>query len=186
MPSYLCGAKNKYPGRKYCHHPVTGPGLRCPDHKGQQSIFAPEGGKTTSPPRRGVSRQQAPAPVRRPSPPPPPRRSYELKKKQRDRIDDLVAGLSADVLVNGWPEAIATRSVDCLDEKAWDRLFKGRRARDCKALADMAKALLEGKKQLHEATGRFTGRVAKAFGAEPIEEAVVRELAKRIPLPVID
>jgi len=57
------------------------------------------------------------------------------------------------------------------------------RAGDCAALAKTARALIEGKKQLHEITGSVTGKIAHAAGFDPLGEAVLRELAKRVPLP---
>jgi hypothetical protein len=66
-------------------------------------------------------------------------------------------------------------------------LFRGRKDRDCKLLAQTAQAILQGKKQLHEGTSTFVARLARdLLGVEPLEEAVARELAARIPIPAID
>ncbi|MFZ0160516.1 MAG: hypothetical protein WAL50_15925 [Kineosporiaceae bacterium] len=92
-----------------------------------------------------------------------------------------------DAGLDGWPTAVASQAKACLDAKTWSRLFRGRKNRDCKLLAQTAQAILQGKKQLHEGASRVAARLARdLLGVEPLEEAVVRELAARIPIPVID
>jgi hypothetical protein len=88
--------------------------------------------------------------------------------------------------MDGWESAVADRALECITSKTWNRLFGRHRARVCKALADLAKKLLEGKQALHDLVGSAAGWFARRVGLEPIERAVVRELAKRIPIPVID
>ena len=91
-----------------------------------------------------------------------------------------------DVVTNGWEEVVAGRAADCITPKTWNRLFHGRRQGDCKVLADMAKALLDGKKALHEVIGSFVSRIVGWFGGGNVERSVAKELAKRILIPGVD
>ncbi len=50
----------------------------------------------------------------------------------------------------------------------------------------MAKALLDGKKALHEFIGFVASWITGWFGGGQVERAVAKELAKRIPIPGVD
>ena len=163
--------------------------------------------------RVGSKPKQRPvAPVDRPAPPvhrpviPAPRPAAEKSEKgpKRERAKaprrallnnltaheqhrvEVAAAFCVDTLTDGWPEAVASRAADCITPKTWDRLFGKRRPGDCKVLADMAKSLLDGKKALHDLIGSVGSRVAGWMGGKGVECAVARELAQRIPIPVID
>jgi hypothetical protein len=110
----------------------------------------------------------------------------DLTEQEQKRVDEAVK-LIVDIGMDGWQRAVSSRVADCLTDATFRRLFRGRRRRgDCKSLADLAKAILSGKKKLHEIIGGVSGWIAGQFGAEPIERTVTRELAKRIRIPVVD
>jgi tetrahydromethanopterin S-methyltransferase subunit C len=108
-----------------------------------------------------------------------------LTEEQQSRVE-RAAAFCADVVVDGWADAVATRAADCLSLTVWNSLFKGRRRRDCKALAALAKALLAGKKKLHEMVGAIGGWLAGLIGGNLLARAAAKELAEKIPIPVID
>jgi hypothetical protein len=90
------------------------------------------------------------------------------------------------VVTEGWKETVASRAADCLTEKTWNRVLRGRRREDCKFIANVAKAVLDGKKKLHEIIGSFGGWVTWQIGGNPLARAVAKELTQRIPIPPID
>jgi hypothetical protein len=127
--------------------------------------------------QRGVAERQA-EDVRR-------QRVDELTPQEQDRVERAVA-FCADTLTESWESAVGTQVADCISPEVWNRLFGGHRDQTCKALADMAKGLLDGKEALHDFVGSAAERLAGDIGLEPVDRAVVKELAKRIPIPVID
>jgi hypothetical protein len=168
--------------RPNCHNRVAHQGALCYHHVDQW--------RRAQPPSRPApvyvpEPMWQPDPVRQSTPQPPGRRERDLNTEQQERLHETaqwIVGLGMD----GWQETVASHAADCLDEKTWNRLFGRPRRRNCTILANTAAALLEGKKQLHDATSRLAGLIARGFGAEPIEEAVVRQLTDRIPFPLID
>jgi len=132
-------------------------------------------------PRQATPRQrpsQQPAAPRR-------RRPDNLTRSEQDRVDRAVE-FCADVVTDGWQNAVAGRAADCLTPRTWNRLFRGRRRRDCKALADLARAILAAKNKLHELIGRFAGWVTGQLGGGGLARSAAREIAQRIPIPVVD
>lgn len=112
-------------------------------------------------------------------------RFNNLTTHEQNRVD-IAAEFCVDTLIDGWPEAVASQAQKCITPKTWNRLFSRQRQGDCKVLADIAKSLLDGKKALHDFVGSVASRVAGWVGAQTVERAVVKELAQRIPIPVID
>ena len=108
-----------------------------------------------------------------------------MSEKQQSRVEKAAA-FCADVVADGWEDAVASRAADCLTPKTWNRLFKGRRPGDCRKLAAFAKALLAGKEKLHNLVGSLGSWIARKFGAQALERTVAKELAEKIPIPVID
>jgi len=211
-----CGARNTTPPYGICKRPVLENGDRCHDHEGlPQGGPRPNIGRSRprrssssksrsrSKPARSVSYPDhswhdelsaaapSPAPVARPPIPRPRRpprrrkRADNLTEREQQRVDRAVA-FCLDIGFDGWEKTVAGRVTDCLTPRTWNRLFRGRRKKDCKFLADLAKLILEGKQKLHEIIGRFGGWIAGRLGAEPLERTVARELAQRIPIPVVD
>ena len=111
------------------------------------------------------------------------RRSPDQLTPRQRRIVEEAARTCSDVLVQGWPEAVADRANTYVTEPTWRRLFKGRRKRSCRVLAKLAAAIIDGKTKLHDLVGSIAGRLASFLGAGPIEQQLARELASKIPLP---
>lgn len=108
-----------------------------------------------------------------------------MNEKQQSRVEKAAA-FCADVVKDGWEKTVASRAADCLTPKTWNRLFRRRRQGDCKKLAAFAKGLLDGKEKLHELAGSLGAWIAGKFGAQALERTVAKELAKKIPIPVVD
>jgi hypothetical protein len=100
-------------------------------------------------------------------------------------VENAVA-LCLDVATDGWQETVADRAAACITPQTWNHLFRGRRRGDCRVLADLARAILRGKQQLHEIIGAVAAWLTRQFGGEALERTVARELAQRIPIPVVD
>jgi hypothetical protein len=148
--------------------------------------------------RRGISSRAAPPRPRSSSPQPTPRQSPtqqtgargrrrpdNLTRSERDRVDRAVE-FCADVVADGWQNAIAGRAADSLTPRTWNRLFRGRRRGDCKTLADLARAILAAKNKLHELIGRLAGWATGQLGGGGLARTAAREIAKRIPIPIVD
>jgi hypothetical protein len=50
----------------------------------------------------------------------------------------------------------------------------------------MAKALVDGKEKLHDLVGEASGWLAEKLGGQRLERIAAKELAKKIPIPVVD
>jgi hypothetical protein len=65
-------------------------------------------------------------------------------------------------------------------------LFGRRRDGDCKTIAALAKALLDGKEKLHDLVGEASGWLMEKLGGQSVERIAAKELAKKIHIPVVD
>jgi hypothetical protein len=99
---------------------------------------------------------------------------------------ETAAAFCGDVAIDGWQDAVASRAADGLKRRTWNRLFGRRRDGDCRAIAAMAKALLDGKEKLHDLVGEASGWFAEKLGGQSLERIAAKELAKKIPIPVVD
>lgn len=196
----VCGARTD--DGTPCRNPVRAYGMRCwrhggpraPASRGRRSAGSYSKGSArrrssswsnpvTSRPAWAptVSRQPAPVPWERtrtpPAPRPPSRRNHE-----RQRVKEAAA-FCADSLTDGWQEAVADRITEYAGS-AWKRLKRSHRKRNCKALARIARSILEAKAQIHGLAGHATGWVVKQFGAGDAAQAFADELASNIPLPI--
>ncbi|MER5642868.1 hypothetical protein ABT095_38805 [Kitasatospora sp. NPDC002227] len=70
-----------------------------------------------------------------------------------------------------------------MDQATWNALVDRHRGRGCEALASLARALLDGKKSLHNLFGGLIGHLWAALGRPRIEQVFVQELTSRVPLP---
>ena len=95
------------------------------------------------------------------------------------------ARFCADSLSTTWQDAVADRISDYAGT-AWERLKRSRRIRNCKALARLAAAVLEGRQKLHELAGRSFGWLTDRLGAGDVTRAFAAELAANISLGPID
>lgn len=101
---------------------------------------------------------------------------------RQQKIVEEAASFCSDVLVDGWKETVADRASGYVTETTWRKVMRGRRRR-CRALARLAKAILAGKKALHDSVGSLAAWIGSALGLTRIEQQFARELAARIPLP---
>jgi hypothetical protein len=85
-------------------------------------------------------------------------------------------------LADGWKEVVADRASTYATTATFQALIRGRRRR-CRGLADLAKAILDGRTKLHDLIGSFAGWLTSILGRSRLEQRFARELARRIPLP---
>ena len=124
-----------------------------------------------------LARAAATRSARTPPAPRPPSR----QARQRQRVSEAAA-FCADSLSGSWQEAVADR-VTGYAGSAWERLRRSHRKRNCKALARLARSILEAKTRLHDLAGEAAGWGVKKMGAGGAAQAFARELASNIPLP---
>jgi hypothetical protein len=93
------------------------------------------------------------------------------------------ASFCADNLKHVGMEAIADRAAAYVTEETWKALVKKHRRKGCDDIAELARAILKGQEQLHDAVGRAAGGLLGFFGRSRIERTFAQELVRRIPLP---
>ncbi len=180
-----CGARNKTPPHNLCRRRVKEAGVRCYQHSG-----LPAGGPRPAPKRRKGPEVLLPA-GHRPSPkgrdagPDLSSTPSELSPEQQERVEECAA-FCLDLVNDGWANTVADRAKGILTRSSWDRLFGERRAMDCKALAELARALLAVKEKFDERVGEAVDQALARAGSGRVERAIARELVKRIPNPVND
>jgi hypothetical protein len=111
-----------------------------------------------------------------PAPPPPSRRV-----QKRERVKEA-ALFCADSLSDSWQAAVADR-ITGYAQTTWERLSRSRRKRNCKALAQIARSILEAKTQIHRTIGKLFGWAVAVAGASDAARAFTEELISNIPLP---
>jgi hypothetical protein len=192
-----CGRPTKE-DRTPCRRPVAKPGMACRDHRGfsyaasRTQQTATRRAASSSPPRPRSLPPPMPADFTRRSsasasswqpadmsPAPPSRRAQERKRVQE--AAEFCAGLLSD----GWRGAVADQITDYA-AATWQRLPRSRRKRACKALARVARSILQAKAQLHMAVGQIFGWAMAAAGADAEARAFTQELAANIPIVPID
>jgi hypothetical protein len=104
------------------------------------------------------------------------------RERQRERVKKA-AQFCADSLSSGWQEAVADRATEYA-QTTWERLSRSRRKRNCKALARIARSILEAKTLIHNAVGKLFGWFVGALGAGDAARAFTEELISNIPLPI--
>jgi hypothetical protein len=180
-----------------CRNRVTSEGQHCYLHRGFRTarLQVP---KRTTPSSRGTapnSSSREPAvqgepfwqPGKRwersPRPPRPPS-APSRNERNRRRVKEA-AEFCADSLSAGWQAAVVGR-VTGYAESTWERLARSHRKRSCKALARIARSILETKAALHKAAGRVSGWVSAALGANGAARAFTEELVSNIPFGPFD
>jgi hypothetical protein len=187
-----CGAITQDGTR--CRRKVRRAGLHCYQHSGWSGSrlkpatkrrSASSSRRSSSTARRSSASRTRPSSGRSartgfasPAQPPVPSR----RTQERDRVREA-AIFCADSLSEGWQETVADRATDYA-ATAWQRLARSRRKRNCKALARIARSILQAKAQIHKAVGWTFGRVVGTLGAGDPAQAFMRELASNIPLPI--
>jgi hypothetical protein len=183
-----CGRPRKKDG-KPCQNPVKLQGLPCylPEHRGLGALMSgtsPAQRLPVTPPPafRQAARPKTPpaAHTKRQTDPPPP----SPRERDRERVGDT-ARFCADTLSSGWQEAVADRAAEYA-QTSWERLSRSRRKRSCKALARIARLILQAKAQAHRAVGKVSGWIVGAFGANDAAREFTEELVSNIPLPIDD
>ena len=79
-----------------------------------------------------------------------------MTEKQVSRVE-AAAAFCGDVVIDAWQDEVASRTADCLKRRTWNRLFGRWRDGDCRAIAAMAKALVDGEEKLHDLVGESSG-----------------------------
>jgi hypothetical protein len=97
--------------------------------------------------------------------------------QERERVAEAAA-LCADLLSYKWQAAVAGRIADYA-RPALERLSRHRRRRNCKALARIARSILE----TEPPNSRLSGWVADVLGASDAALAFAEQLASAFPLP---
>lgn len=118
----------------------------------------------------------------RPAVTPRARTSAVAPPRERRGLEEA-AGFCADALKDGGAQAIADRAAAYVNDATWKALVRKHRRGGCDELAELARAILDGKEQLHKAVGRVAGGLLGLFGWSRIERVFAQELASRIPLP---
>jgi hypothetical protein len=185
----LCGAPTG--DGTPCRRRVKRRGQRCYQHRGFRAVSRPSASSLAQrwnaparprrASRRSTTRQPPPWHQLQPSPAAP---VLTRGPWQRQRIREA-AEYCADTLSEGWEEAVASR-LSNYAESAWTRLAHSRRRRDCRALARIAAALLQGRLEIHRLVGQTSGFLTVRFGADEPVRAFIEELASNIPLGPID
>ncbi|MEV0743397.1 hypothetical protein AB0I51_47520 [Streptomyces sp. NPDC050549] len=103
--------------------------------------------------------------------------------RERQKTEEA-AQLCLDVVERGGTAVIAERASAYVSDETWKKLVKRHRRTGCDDLAELARNILKGKEQLHEAVGRAAGGLFTLLGRPRIERVFAQELARRIPLPV--
>ena len=114
------------------------------------------------------------------------RSSYEAHSLAEQRAREQAMDLVIAAAKSGLLEAVAERAADYTDERVWKLLRKRWRPHRCRQLAKLARAILDGKKKLHQLIGTATDKVLERIGAEPIERLFARKLVEGIPIPFVD
>ena len=178
-----CRRRVREAGDRCYQHPYgSAPWLRpaAPRRRPAASPRRTSGTARRRPPSRAsrAPTSSARAAVASPAPaPPPPRRVQE-----RERVKEA-AEFCADSLSSSWQEAVADR-ITGYAQTTWERLSRSRRKRNCKALARIARSILDAKTQIHRTVGKLFGSAVSALGAGGPASAFAEELASNIPLPI--
>lgn len=130
--------------------------------------------------RQPVASQHTQPSLSRGNSPRPPSRDAE----KRDRLN-AAAVFCADSLSSGWREAVADRISDYA-QNTWKRLFRFRRRRNCKELAEMAREILNAKDQIHKLAGELAGDAASTVAIRGPALPFTKEVAANIPINPID
>ncbi|WP_326560021.1 hypothetical protein [Micromonospora sp. NBC_01796] len=97
-------------------------------------------------------------------------------------IAEAVSYVQATVAV-GAADAAVVRAAGYAGDRVWSRLTDDWSGRNCKGLARLARAALDGKDWLHGRIGDLVGLLLELLGTPRVARDFGKEVAKRIPLP---
>lgn len=120
-----------------------------------------------------------------PRKPKPSRRPRRLTDREKDLVEEAVAYCSG-VLTDGFIQQAADKATNYVDDETWSRLISHGRSKNCDALADLARNILDGKEKLHSFIGWLADQLFSLLNRSRIERIFARQLAKRIPIPLVD
>lgn len=104
-------------------------------------------------------------------------------KAQEKLIAEAVAYVDTAVSSNAI-DAAANRAAAYAGDQIWSRLTKGWTGRNCKGLARLARAALDGKDWLHGRIGALVEYLLLLLQAPRIVRLFGKEIARRFPLPL--
>jgi hypothetical protein len=107
----------------------------------------------------------------------------EAQERRRQGRVEKAAEFCVEVLKDGWADVVSERVTDYVTETTWKQLFSRRRRRRCKLLAQLAAAILAGKKKLHDLVGAVAAWLVSLLGGDRVVQSFARQLASNIPLP---
>lgn len=122
---------------------------------------------------------------RRPSPRRAANQPARRMQRQQDRVRKA-ADYCADVVYEGWAEAVADRAVTYVSQPTWDRLWRGRHKSRCRALARLAAELLAARRKVQDILGSLASRIVRFIGGGYAAQAFTKELIANIPLTPLD
>lgn len=113
------------------------------------------------------------------------RKARKARQRREDRIR-AAADACAEVVADGWREAVVEKIVGCVDDDTWNQLLGTAGRRYCRSLAKLAATILETKEAVHGLLGRLAGLIAQALRADRVTTIFVEQLTARIPIPPMD
>jgi hypothetical protein len=73
-----------------------------------------------------------------------------------------------------------------VSDQTWQRVTRNWSGRRCDILAQLARAILEGRDRLHEGLGEVASRALGLLNRSSVERQFASELVKQLPLPTVD
>jgi hypothetical protein len=115
-----------------------------------------------------------------------PQRKRRPTSAAEDERLRRAAAYCADAMTADALSVVELRAIDYVSSGTWDRIGHSWGARNCRALAEEARAILDGKRQVHRVVGYVAGRLVALVGGSHLAQALSREIAARVPLPFVD
>ncbi len=166
--AYRCGAVTA--DGTACRRTVQTRGGRCPSHAGVTFVLS----NARIPRQRDDALAHAQGPKRRPI------------SAAEDDLLRRAAAYCADAMTADALSVVELRAIDYVSTGTWDRIGRSWGARNCRALAEEARAILDGKRKVHRVVGYVVGRVVALVGGSRLAQALSDEIAARVALPFVD
>ncbi|SHM99030.1 hypothetical protein SAMN05443668_102440 [Cryptosporangium aurantiacum] len=106
----------------------------------------------------------------------------EAEREPRDPRLDRAAERCASAIRNGAMDAVDALAVPYLGESGWRQLRDAWRRENCTLVATVARQALESPAKLHDAAGKLAAQVWIWLGRPWLEQMMVREVVKRLPI----